>query len=139
MNTQPQVRNFFPPREYSYKRSNSRLPTEALAKVGGSALTNTIQSFESVTRAILLITVLFGLPLSTIANESQTSLADQISQAPLFYQNLKWIGPTPPGEAENLLLQTEEQKIRKGGFPPSVPAFEHFLSAYPSSAWGPSL
>src|SRR6266481_3452448 len=84
---------------------------------------------------IAVSSVLINLP----AAENAPNLAVQISSSPIFYQNLMWIGDTPPPEAENQLLWKEIQNMSSRGVEPSLPALEKFIADHPGSPWLPSL
>ncbi len=67
-------------------------------------------AFRSAFRQIrgLLIALAFGecLGFALRADDTNVDLAVQISGTPVFYQQLLWVGPTPPEATESIVLLT---------------------------------
>jgi RHS repeat-associated protein len=60
-------------------------------------------------------------------------------RASILYQNLMWVGSTPPSEEQTLWLWTEVQKMKKSGVEGSISALEQFATDHPDSPWVPSI
>jgi RHS repeat-associated protein len=97
-------------------------------------------SFRRLPAALALGVFLWSAPLCLPSGlQDDQSLATQISTAHGFYRPLVQVGCNPATQAENQLLHSELEKIKKRGLAPSVPALEQFVSTYPNSPWTPCL
>src|SRR6266498_206016 len=79
--------------------------------------------------------------LSTTASlvaADATNMAAQISGAPVFYQNLRVVGPAPSAE-ENFALWVVIEQMKIHGAETNLAALEQFMTNYPSCSWVPSL
>src|SRR5947209_12414613 len=94
---------------------------------------------QRFTAFALGLTLMFGIQAKAAEAGSDQPLVARISNASVFYQDLRWLGQTPPAPAENALLWSIIEKMRKEGTRPSLPALEEFVATYTNSPWLPAL
>src|SRR4051812_29556523 len=69
------------------------------------------------------------------AANKPVDLAAEISGAPVMYQQLVWVGATPPTDTENQFLYDQVNQIKKLGVAASIPALEIWVSSHSDSPW----
>jgi len=73
---------------------------------------------------------------ATAETRSTTSISDQISQAPIFPNGLRWVGSIPPSEKESALLLSGIQSNEATNW---IQNLESFVAQFAGSPWTPSL
>lgn len=89
--------------------------------------------------AFLLAATMILLGKTNAATTKIAEIAQEISNRPAFLFRLVWISDELPPEHESQALWDALQVLHNEGIKPGIARLEQFVSAYPVSAWTPSL
>jgi len=113
-------------------------PTTPSKAAEGSRTPGRWRVRRSVLNTFSLLALLLALFFQfTPTFASTPDLPGQISDAPILYQRLMWIGSEAPAESQNQELWVVVAAIQEHGVEPNLPEVEAFIAAHPTRHGSP--